>query len=768
MNGEEPRRLLSRARDARIFQVLGVYLAASFGVVQVVDIFINRFGLPDWFFPGAIVLLIVGVPIILATAMLQAPQRDATAAGDIASPPSSVVTPDEASPPIQRRHWLTWRRALLGGVGAFGALLVVALGYLALRASGIGPIGSLMAKGVVRARDGIIIADFHSQNADSSLAQIVTEAFRVDFAQSEAVTVVAPDHVRDVLRQMQRPADTRLDAMVAREVAQRDGTRAIVTGEIGSAGRGMVLAAQLVSASDGSVLAAFREEARDSAALLPAIDKLSKKLRTKIGESLRAIRSNDRLEQVTTSSLDALRMYTLAVRANDVEGNPSKAISLLEDAITRDTTFAMAYRKLAAIVSNVGESRKKYLWASAKAYQYRDRLTERDRYMTAAFYHYQRRNLESAINVYQSLLEIYPHERGALNNLGLAYYLERDIPRARETLLRITQTDSSAYLTYGNLIQAQIALRDVKGIQRTLAYTYAHFPENAIRRVDSVIVLESSLQYDAARQAGRALQSREHSRKLFLAYVSRLLAEAEATTGRLVQGEQEYAASMAASSERHAPLDVLAGAIASAQIHALVRVDPAHALAVLEQALAQYPIEQLEDEDRPYLGLAAVYAMTGRLDRAKALVAQADRWPAEVQHIVSPQRHHAAGVIALAEHRATDALVEFRAADQGFCLVCELPWIARALEASGHPDSAAAAYEHYVDQPDFERHASDPLFLAAAYERLGDLYAASNPQKSAHYYNAFITLWKNADPQLQPRVQAARRRLEGLGTDRPR
>lgn len=314
MSSQEPHGLFARARDARLLQVLGVYLAVSFGAIQIIDIFIDRLGLPDWFFPAAIALLVIGVPIMVATAVLQSSHSRSAPREILPGFESNELRADDVSPPAGGQHWLTWRRALLGGAGAFALLVLVAVGYLGLRAAGIGPVGSLLAKGVLKQNDRILIADFHSSPVDSLWAQAVTEAFRVDFAQTRAVTVVGPDRVRDALRQMMKPPDTHLDAATAREVALRAGISAVVTGDIARAGGGYVVSAHLIAPDSGTVLAAYREEAADSAGLLPAIDKLSKKLRGKIGESLRAIRANDRLEQVTTPSLEALRKYSMAIR----------------------------------------------------------------------------------------------------------------------------------------------------------------------------------------------------------------------------------------------------------------------------------------------------------------------------------------------------------------------------------------------------------------------------------------------------------------------
>ena len=148
-------------------------------------------------------------------------------------------------------------------------------------------------------------------------------------------------------------SSTPLTAQVAREIAERAGAAAVVTGEIATLGSGYVLSVRLLSAKDGATLLAERETANDASGLIPAVDRLSRKLREGIGESLRTIRGGEPLEAVTTSSLEALRKYSQGNRASDLS-QYEQARDLLEAAIRLDSNFAMAHRKLAVILGNMG------------------------------------------------------------------------------------------------------------------------------------------------------------------------------------------------------------------------------------------------------------------------------------------------------------------------------------------------------------------------------------------------------------------------------
>ncbi len=126
-------------------------------------------------------------------------------------------------------------------------------------------------------------------------------------------------------------------------------------------------------------------------------------------------------------------------------------------------------------------------------------------------------------------------------------------------------------------------------------------------------------------------------------------------------------------------------------------------------------------------------------------------------------------MIALADDRPSEAIRQFRLWDQATdCTICALPYLGRAYELAGEPDSAIAMYEGYVETPWlFRRVRLDARHLARTYERLGELNESQgNREKAVYYYGKLIDLWKDANPELQPRVDAARRAIEALSTDR--
>ncbi|HTG54064.1 MAG TPA: serine/threonine-protein kinase, partial [Gemmatimonadaceae bacterium] len=161
---------LRRAHPVRVTVLFGL---ASIAVLAVVYALRAKLGLPDWVLPGAVILLVIGLPIMLATGRLERERMIASTTGTHRIPDAGV------------RKLLTWRRAILGGGLAFSALAVVVIGYTIMRTFGIGSVGTLQAKGLIKDRQPILLAEFVNHASDTSLGGTLTEAFRVDLSQSQ-------------------------------------------------------------------------------------------------------------------------------------------------------------------------------------------------------------------------------------------------------------------------------------------------------------------------------------------------------------------------------------------------------------------------------------------------------------------------------------------------------------------------------------------------------------------------------------------------------
>ncbi|MGH7518793.1 MAG: protein kinase domain-containing protein [Gemmatimonadales bacterium] len=735
-----------------------LFVAAAAAVLAAVAFLMFRLGLPAWVLRGAALLLVVGLPIMLVTGLQE--RRRAMAQTTALS-----VTPAE---PLVTRHF-TWRKALLGGGLAFAGLALVAGAYTAMRLLGIGPIGTLVASGALAERDRLILADFENRTADSTLGGSLTEAFRVDLSQSPTVRLVDASDVGGALQRMQRSPDTPITPEVARELAARSGVKAIVTGQIDPVGAGYVLSASLLSAADGRVLVAVRETAEDAGGLLGAIDRLSGKLRERIGESLVTIRANPPLDEVTTSSLAALRKYSEGVRLLD-QRRLDEAIPVLEQAIAIDTTFAMAYRKLAVAFNNSFGSEAREDAAATKAFELRDRLPEVERELAAAYYYGSVENdfaKESA--AYRSLLALDPDNDIALNNLALNYVLTRRYAEAESLAVRgLRFSDNEA--TFSLALAAQVAQGRLDTARATADEFDRRAPAGSPNRPRFRAFLAIAAgQRDSAARLLEQLQQEQRASPEWQARTSTALAAIAETEGRLDDAGRHLRDYMAASEVRGLPRDYVDGAAQLARIEIQYRNRPAQALGLIEDALRRHPIESVEAGDRPYLEVAEVYALAGRLGEARRMLRDYHAAVPVAVRRGEDLRGRVYGRVAEAEGRLTEAAAAYGDlyAQFGMCGSCGLSELARVQDRLGQADSARVLYERMVTTPTIIGHfVASPSALAASYKRLGELYESKGDRtKAADYYGKFVDLWKDADPELQPGVKEVRTRLARLAQE---
>jgi tetratricopeptide (TPR) repeat protein len=719
-------------------RALVIFLATGALVLGLTRFLMLRLGLPDWVLLAAAALLAVGFPIIMATAVIG--WRGAS------------------------HRWFTWPRAISGGVAAFAGLGVLTSGYMLMRALGVGPVGSLVASGVLKDRERIIVADFENKTGDRLLGEALTQAFRVDFAQSPAVTAVQPDFLRDVLRRMAKPDSSRFDLPLAREVAIREGIKAVVAGDISPAGSQFVLSARLVGAEDGSVLAAFRETANDSGEVVRAVDRLSKRLRERIGESLRSIRSSPPLERVTTQSLEALRRYSQGLQVAD-EGDVGRGVALLEEAIALDSGFAMAHRKVGILLGNTGQRRNRAIQALSKAFEYRDRLTDRERYLAAgSYYAFVTGERDKARDAYRTLLDLHPDDGFALNNLAQEHEWNRDYAAAAQLYRRAIAADSNGLIYYTNLGNALFAQGHTDSARSILALAQRRFPGNPIVTMYHAFLYSALGTYDSAAVRLRPMAEGREPDPSWRSFANHHVARVETARGRLAEGDRRIQSAMAVDEGRGAVAEYLRGAAQRSTLLAWVAGQPDQALRHLEAALRRHPLGSVSPTERPYLELANSYAAMGRPAKARALIEEYEQVvPLSFRRNDEPDRHRSRGFVALADARPQEAVTELRNGDYGECRLCALPGLARAYDLAGEADSALAVYERYVTTPALFRIFGDGVWLPGIHYRLAELYEArGDRQRAAEHYGRFVALWKDADPSLQPRVAEARRRLMSL------
>ena len=750
------------SRDGRLrsfWQVLAVYIGASWVVLQVVDVVKQNMGLPDWVFPFALVLLVIGLPVMLTTAVLQA--RPVRPEGEVTESSPATSTGD-----LSPHGLFTWRNALLGGAAALVLLAAVTTGFMFMRNRGIGPVGSLVAKGVLEERSRIVLAEFDS--GDPVLARTVTESFRADLTQSTIVHLVEPDSIADALSRMGLEPDTELTEDTARELALRDGFPAIVGGEVAPLGDGYVLTARLVSSTDGAVLASARASARDQNGLLDAIDETSSKLREQIGESYTSLRETPSLAHVTTASLEALKKYTQAEDARHREGNPEAAIALLEEAVVIDTAFALAYRDMATILSNTRGSWDRQVGALESAYRHRDRLTERERYLVEAAYAQDVLDDRSrTIQAYEAMLRLDSQDAQALNNIGFNYWQQGDFARAGEFYRRAREADSSATMYVGNVGAAWANLGEIEKADSAYA-VLDEMPGSVFYERWRALFAYQRGDEEEARLRFEAMADENASQTGLVRISKRSLGLLELLHGRLRTADSLLAEASALDARGGEARATLARELARAGVLLSVVGDTAAAHQQLRQALANHPPEQIPVLDRPWMWAATIAAQAGDPQLARSYV---DARDAEVSarylEIERRYEHELRAWIAWAEGDPERAIMEMREQPADACPKCRSINFALLFEAVGQPDSAIVRYREYLDTPANFNLGNDAFRLAPLHESLGHLYDdKGDTENAALHYAQFVDLWNDADPELQPRVAAARARLQEIVRER--
>jgi tetratricopeptide (TPR) repeat protein/tRNA A-37 threonylcarbamoyl transferase component Bud32 len=733
-------------------QLIAFYSVKAAAVAGISYALMMALGLPDFVFPFTVVLLILGLPILLSTLRLER-RRESAELGRLPTASESKVS-----------RWLTWPRAFSGGLAAFTLLSLLVAGYVAMRTLGIGPLGTLVATGVLDENDRVILTEFVDQSGDTTLASAVTEAFRVDLGQSPTITLVQGNELNQAFARMEREPPTILTVELAREVAAREGVKAVVSGEINSVGGSYVLSAELLGVSSGDILVSLRETARDSTELIAALDRLSKGLRERVGESLISLRSGPALRRVTTASLPALRRFSQASRAMDA-GDAGRAVSLFQEAIELDTAFAAAHRGLAIQLSNYGIDRALATTSMNKAYEYRDRLTEKERLWTEGSYHMGRGDMEEALSAYQTLLDLKPDDGAVINNIGVVYNLNRQNERALEYYVRARDLEPTSSNASFNVVVNNIELgRLVEARAENERFADA-VPGHPMHQINRYFIAIAEFDYATAAEAMDAWAEFGDQASVALITSNHLGLAAIAGQTSAAELALEESRTRAASGRqvREYLRDVIGAGLY--EIGALGSAD--QAVAKVELALESFPLDALEPFDRPYLELAEFYARAGRLDRARLMLAQfASEVPEDLRVLTNAELHRAQAFLALAEDRTDDALDGFLQSDRGSCPVCVLPGLAQLYDRQGNSDSLFAVLDRYVNSYDDDRFMIDALELPGAYVRLGELYEARGDRENAiDYYDRFVDLWQNADAQLKPQVDDVRRRISRLASE---
>jgi serine/threonine protein kinase/tetratricopeptide (TPR) repeat protein len=302
-------------------------------------------------------------------------------------------------------------------------------------------------------KDSIVLADFDNKTGDRVFDDTLKQGLSVQLGQSPFLDLVSESKVNQTLKLMGRPAGDRLTPEVTREVCQRTGSKAMLIGSIARIGSQYVIGLKAVNCQTGDVLAEAQEQAAGEEAVLKALDNAAGSLRSKLGESLNTVQKYATpLEEATTPSLEALKAYSLGEKMHGKGGGGVPPLTFYQRAVELDPNFAMAYRAISVASRNLGETGRA-VENARKAYELRQKVSERERFaIEANYYVLATGELEKAAQASKMWQQTYPRDDTPYIYLGFIYSSLGNWEQALEEVREVMRREPNNGVIYANLI----------------------------------------------------------------------------------------------------------------------------------------------------------------------------------------------------------------------------------------------------------------------------------------------------------------------------
>ena len=322
-------------------------------------------------------------------------------------------------------------------------------------------------------KDSILITDFVNTTADPVFDGTLKKALAVDLGQSPYLNVFPDQKIRQTLQFMGRSPTDRITSDIGREISQRDGIKAMLNGSIDSVGGQYVITLEATNAASGDSLGRQQVQAERKEDVLNALHGAATKLRGQLGESLSTVQKYDMsLSQATTSSLDALKALSLG-DAKHNGGDELGAVPNYQHAIEIDPNFAMAYARLGTIYNNLGQTQLSEQ-NRQKAFELRDRASEREKLYIMSHYYADSGQLDKGITAYELYIQTYPRDSIPYNNLAVIYNELGQFDNALEKAKHAVELDPDMMNGYGQVASAYAGLNRIEEARATLNTAVQH------------------------------------------------------------------------------------------------------------------------------------------------------------------------------------------------------------------------------------------------------------------------------------------------------
>ena len=595
-------------------------------------------------------------------------------------------------------------------------------------------------------KDSVLLADFVNKTGDSAFDDALKQALTIELNQSPFLNIVSDRKVEETVRSMGQPATQHITLELAREVCVRTGSKATVLGSISNLGGQYVIGLNAIGCGSGDTLASEQREAPDRRDVLKTLGKAAGELRRKLGESLATVEKFDVPVEATTPSLEALKAYSMggitARRTGDADGIP-----FYKRAIELDPYFALAYSALGATYFNLNQGDLAAENAT-KAYELRDRVSELERYrISTTYYHAVTGELEKAIGEYQLWSKSYPRDDTPHLNLGVIYQqlgqYDKSVVETKEALrLKPTTTGygnlSFEYIALNRLDDAEKVLREAQAKGFDGLYIRGNLYLLAFRRGDRK-GMEQQLAWAAGRVGDEdAMLSGQ--------------ADTDAYYGRLVRA-RDYSRRASESAVRAGSKETAALWLAAA---ALREAEFGNTAAATQNADAALSLRSGSDVK---MLAALTLARAGETAKAMRLVEQLEKTASTdtlLKLYCLPTIH---GAIEISKNNPPQAIQELEAAvpyELGGTLAFPYlypVWVrGQAYLAANDGVAAAAEFQKLIDHPGI---ALNQPIGSLAHLGSGRAYALSGENvKARTAYQSFLTLWKDADPDIPVLIAA--------------
>ena len=597
-------------------------------------------------------------------------------------------------------------------------------------------------------KDTIVLADFDNKTGDPVFDDTLRQGLAVELQQSPFLSLIGDQQVQQTLALMGQPKDARMTSEIAQQVCERTASAAVLEGSIARIGSQYVLGLRAKNCNTGNMLDQEQAVATKREDVLNSLSEIGRRFRTRVGESVVTVeRHSMPLDEATTPSLEALKAYSTAMKV-DVSAGGAAAIPFFRRAVELDPNFAMAYASLGLSYGPTGQSVLS-AESATKAWQLRDRVSDREKFFIDFTYHRQvTGNLEKAYQTLELWFQTYPRgaDPSALDLLaGLSSNGTGRFERAIEASQAKLATDPNFIFAYNNLASSYFFLDRFPEAESTLQRASEHKHESPLLLYNLAALKVDQDQMDRVVALARGKHGMEHrvahAEALGLARFGRLQAARRLSNraGDLAfeEGNSEAVASYRAA---RAVWEAICGNAGEGK------------------GTSMAALELSNGRDVQYAAAFAL-GLSGDYSRSEALAGDLEKRFPEDTFVKFTYVPVLRALAALGRGKPADSLEYLEIARQYELAVNGLNfdhfYLGGLHSAYARGEAFVAAHRYAEAAAEFQKildHRGivglDPIG-ALAHLQLGRVSALSGDRaKAKAAYEAFLTLWKDADPDV--------------------